>query len=167
MSRLIHPTRRLICQGLALGAGLVAGLRPVPASAQSRPDAHRLRWRPDETTNKAFITQALALGKAGAERGDGPPVGAVVVLNGRIIGRAANQVDLKHDPTAHAEIEALRMACHRIGSRALSRAVLYIGGPPPCPMCETAGYWASMAAIYHGTSPDKIIRLGAPRYGGC
>jgi len=163
MTGLIEPTRRLICQGLAIGAGL--GL--MPARAHAPADAHRLKWQPDQTTNKAFITRALALAKQGAERGDGPLVGAVIVLNGRIIGRAANRVDLKGDPTAHAEVEAIRVACHRLGSRALSRAVLYVGGPPPCPMCETASYWASMAEIYHGNSPDEVIKLGAPRYGGC
>jgi tRNA(Arg) A34 adenosine deaminase TadA len=167
MTGLIEPTRRLICQGLAIGAGLGAGLGLMPARAQTQADRHHLKWRPDQTTNKAFITRALALGKQGAQRGDGPPVGAIIVLNGRIIGRAANRVELKHDPTAHAEVEAIRMACHRLGSRALSRAVLYIGGPPPCPMCETASYWASMAEIYHGLTPDQVIRLGAPRYGGC
>ena len=89
--------------------------------------------------------------------------GAVVDKEGRIVGEGPSRVITNQDATAHAEMEAIRDASRTLGSRILSGCVMY-STFKPCPMCETAAYWANVSLLYHGATPEDG---GAPRYGGC
>lgn len=100
-----------------------------------------------------FLREAIALAEASIDEGGGP-FGAVVVRNGKIIGRGNNRVTQDNDPTAHAEVQAIRDACRNIGDFQLSGCVLYVNCEP-CPMCLAAAYWARLDAIYYaGTAED-------------
>jgi tRNA(Arg) A34 adenosine deaminase TadA len=125
-------------------------LAPAAARAETGAGAER-----------AFMERAFALRQAALEQGD-QPYGAVVVRAGRIIGEAASAVITADDPTAHAEMQAIRDAARRGGRRALAGAVLY-SSSPPCPMCETAAHWAGIARLVHGAA---LRDGGAPRLGG-
>lgn len=85
---------------------------------------------------------------------DEVPVGAVIVLNGRIIARAHNQVELLHDSTAHAEILALTTAFNHLGSKYLPEATLYVT-VEPCLMCSGAMYWSKLGKIVFGAYDEK------------
>ena len=99
--------------------------------------------------DEAFIARAFALMRAALDSGD-QGYGAVVVRDGHIIGEAASRVVLDGDPTAHAEMEAIRDAARRSGSRDLGGCTLY-SSSPPCPMCEAAAYWARIDRLVHGS----------------
>ena len=75
--------------------------------------------------------------------------GAVVVKNGAIVGEAPSRVVSNGDPTAHAEMEAIRDAARRLGTRSLAGCDLY-GSSPACRMCEAAAYWAGITRLFHG-----------------
>lgn len=79
------------------------------------------------------------------------PFAAIVVKNNSIVGQGANLVDERKDPTAHAEIEALREACQVLGTADLSGCILYASGEP-CPMCMGAIYWSGIQAVYYAYS---------------
>ena len=87
------------------------------------------------------------------------PVGAVVVLDGRVIGRGHNRVIAASDPTAHAEMQGIRDAARRLGTRDLAGCEMY-GTSRACPMCEAGAYWARVSRMYYG---EGIADAGAPR----
>ncbi len=118
-------------------------------------------------TPRDFMARALALAEETAATGRGNRFGAVVVRGGKIVGEGANRIHADRDPTAHGEVKAIQDACRRLGTRDLSGTVIYTTGGAPCPMCETACYWAHIDRIYYGDDPDAIADAGAPRYGGC
>jgi guanine deaminase len=89
----------------------------------------------------------------------GGPFGAVVVMHGNIIGRGGNRVITLNDPTAHAEIVAIREACKTIGNFDLTGAVLYTTCEP-CPMCLSAIYWANIHAVYYGSTRFEAEAIG-------
>jgi guanine deaminase len=89
----------------------------------------------------------------------GGPFGAVVVLNGMIIGKGGNRVSSLNDPTAHAEIVAIRDACKQIQNFDLSGAVLY-ATCEPCPMCLSAIYWANIKAVYFCSTRYEADAIG-------
>ena len=89
--------------------------------------------------------------------------GAVVVKAGRIVGQAPSRVVSAGDPTAHAEMEAIRDAARRLGTRSLAGCVLY-STSRACAMCETAAYWSGLDGMVYG---ESLSDGGAPRYGGC
>ncbi|HVG40175.1 MAG TPA: nucleoside deaminase [Chitinophagaceae bacterium] len=100
-----------------------------------------------------FMKQALQqAGKAAAE--DEVPVGAVIVLNDKIIARGYNQVEKLADPTAHAEIIALTSAFNFLGSKYLPEATIYIT-VEPCLMCAGALYWSKIGKIVYGAADEK------------
>ena len=88
--------------------------------------------------------------------------GAVVVRAGEIVGQAPSHVVVNGDPTAHAEMEAIRDAARRLGSRNLADCILY-SSSPPCPMCEAAAYWAGIEKLVYGSS---AVDGGSPRLCG-
>jgi len=92
------------------------------------------------------------------ERGD-QPYGAVVVQGGRIVGEAPSAVVTDNDPTAHAEMQAIRDAARRLRTHDLTGCEMY-GSSRACPMCEAGAYWARLAGMYYGAS---IVDAGAPR----
>jgi len=108
---------------------------------------------------KQYMREAIALAGQGAERGDGGPFGALVVLHGEIIGRGWNRVLADTDPTAHAEMIALRQAARRLGDVHLTGATLY-SSCEPCPMCLSAAYWAHVDHICYGATADDAAAIG-------
>lgn len=99
-----------------------------------------------KTNHRKFISQAIKLSASNIKNGGGP-FGAIVVRKGRIIGRGANRVTSNLDPTAHAEIVAIRQACAKIKNFDLSGCEIYTSCEP-CPMCLAAIYWARIDHIY-------------------
>jgi tRNA(adenine34) deaminase len=104
-------------------------------------------------TDEQYMRQALQEAQAAYEAGE-VPVGAVVVMQGRIIGRGHNQVELLTDSTAHAEIIALTAAFNFLGAKYLPDAALYVT-VEPCLMCAGALYWSKIGRIVWGTADEK------------
>src|SRR5215216_3191755 len=100
----------------------------------------------------AFLRQAIALGQHGRRIGEGNPTGAVVVKRGKVFAAAWDRVAITKDPTAHAEVLAIRRACKRLGSHELPDCELYISAEP-CPMCIGAVHWAKPRAVYYVNTP--------------
>ncbi len=109
------------------------------------------------SAHDGFMQEALALAKRADERGE-VPVGAVVVLNGEVVGRGHNQPISSVDPTAHAEIVALRDAAQRVGNYRLTGATLYVT-IEPCQMCVGALVHARVARIVYGAREPKAGAL--------
>ena len=106
-----------------------------------------------------FMQEALTLARQGISQGHGGPFGALVVLAGEIVGRGWNQVVLQKDPTAHAEILAIRDACQRLGRFHLEDAVLY-STCEPCPMCLSAVYWARIPTLVYAANAGDASAIG-------
>lgn len=96
--------------------------------------------------NKEFMKRAIELSRKNIESGGGP-FGAVIVRDGKIIGEGWNKVTANNDPTAHAEVEAIRTACKNEKNFDLTGTELYTSCEP-CPMCLSAVYWARISKIY-------------------
>lgn len=109
-------------------------------------------------TEEEFMRRAVALSAEAAAQGGGP-FGAVVARDGRILGEGRNQVTPGRDPTAHAEVMAIRAACANEGTHDLSGAILYTSCEP-CPMCLGAAWWARIAQIVHGNDREDAARIG-------
>ena len=107
----------------------------------------------------SFMAEAIALARRGMERGDGGPFGAVVVRNGKIIGRGWNRVLADSDPTAHAEITAIRDACRHVGGHWLTGCRIYVSCEP-CPMCLGAIYWARIEALVFAAERGDAADIG-------
>src|SRR5476649_1117066 len=99
----------------------------------------------------SFMREAIRISIQKMRRGFGGPFGAVVVRNGRIVGRGWNQVTSTNDPTAHAEVTAIRDACRRLKTFQLTDCELYTSCEP-CPMCLSAMYWARLKRVYYGNT---------------
>ncbi|KRM30641.1 guanine deaminase [Agrilactobacillus composti DSM 18527 = JCM 14202] len=91
--------------------------------------------------------------------GDGGPFGCVIVKDGEIIAQAHNQVLVDHDPTAHAEITAIRQATRKLGTHDLTGAVVYTSCYP-CPMCLGAIIWANIKTVYYGNTAKDAAKIG-------
>jgi len=96
-----------------------------------------------------FMEEALKEAYEGINNGHGGPFGSVIVKNGKIVGRGHNRVLLKHDPTCHGEMEAIRDACANLGTHDLSDCVLYTTAEP-CPMCLGGILWSNIKEVYQG-----------------
>ena len=114
---------------------------------------------PMPTPPDYFMQQALELARAGVEQGHGGPFGAVVVLENRIVGRGWNQVVHCNDPTAHAEVLAIRQACETLGRFHLDGATLYTTCEP-CPMCLGALYWAHIDHLVYAATGEDAAGFG-------
>jgi len=112
----------------------------------------------DDKPDTLFLQQAIELATQSVARGGGP-FGAVVVKNETIIGRGQNQVTLINDPTAHAEVMAIRDACKNINNFSLDGCVLY-ASCEPCPMCMSSIYWARIKRIIYAASSDDAAQAG-------
>jgi len=106
-----------------------------------------------------WMKEAVALGRNGMNRNDGGPFGCVVVKNGKVVGRGWNRVLAKNDPTAHAEIVAIRDACNNLGSYQLEGCEIYTSCEP-CPMCMASIYWARPAKVYFGAQCGDAAAAG-------
>jgi guanine deaminase len=104
--------------------------------------------------DKQHLERAIELSKRGMEDGQGGPFGCVIVLNGKIIGEGCNMVTSSNDPTAHAEVVAIRNACKNLGNYQLTDCDIYTSCEP-CPMCLGAIYWARpRRVVYANTRAD-------------
>lgn len=106
-----------------------------------------------------FMARAIQLSIDNVISGNGGPFGAVVVRNGSIIAEGVNRVTARNDPTAHAEMIAIREACAKLGNFELKGCELY-SSCEPCPMCLGACYWARLTRIYFGNSAADASRVG-------
>jgi guanine deaminase len=107
--------------------------------------------------NPTFMEQAIALATENVTSGHGGPFGAVIVRDGKVIATGVNRVTTTNDPTAHAEVVAIRNACAELKSFRLDGCVIYTSCEP-CPMCLAAIYWAHCEAIFYGnTAKDAAI----------
>jgi tRNA(Arg) A34 adenosine deaminase TadA len=95
----------------------------------------------------------------GHRNGDGGPFGALIVKDGKVVGRGHNTVLLDRDPTCHAEINAIRDACRTLGQHDLSQCVL-ISSSEPCPMCTGALKWAGISTFYIGVDKNMAAEYG-------
>src|ERR1051325_868173 len=107
---------------------------------------------------REFMREAIRLSIQMMRRGRGGPFGAVVVRGNRIVGRGCNQVTSGNDPTAHAEIVAIRDACRRLKSFHLEDCELY-SSCEPCPMCLSAIYWARLRRVYYANTRKDAARI--------
>jgi guanine deaminase len=108
---------------------------------------------------KSFIEEAIRLARARMLAMEGGPFGALVVKDGEIIARGWNQVTSSNDPTAHAEIVAIRAACEKLATFRLTGCILYVNCEP-CPMCLAACYWAGIDRIVHAANRDDAAAIG-------
>ncbi|MEP6901832.1 MAG: nucleoside deaminase [Actinomycetota bacterium] len=109
--------------------------------------------------DKEFMRRAIELAQNGIEANDGGPFGAVVVRHGKIIGEGCNRVTSTNDPTAHAEVVAIRAACKNLNNFQLEDCVIYTSCEP-CPMCLGAIYWARPAKMFFACTREDAANIG-------
>jgi len=106
-----------------------------------------------------FLREAIRLSRDRMREGRGGPFGAVVARDGAIVARGWNVVTASLDPTAHAEVVAIRRACRRLGTFQLAGCVLYCSCEP-CPMCLAAAYWSRVDRLVYAATRDDAARAG-------
>ncbi len=106
-----------------------------------------------------FMDTAIEISQKGMQSNQGGPFGAVVVKDGKVIGRGNNQVTSTDDPTAHAEVVAIRDACKNLGTFQLSGCELYTSCEP-CPMCLGAIYWSRPDKVYYANTRQDAAAIG-------
>lgn len=106
-----------------------------------------------------FMKAAINEARKGINAGHGGPFGAIIVKDGKIVGRGHNQVLKRNDPTCHGEIMAIHSACKKLGTFDLSGSVIYTTGYP-CPMCFGAILWANISKIYYGCNVIDTEKIG-------
>ena len=105
------------------------------------------------------MNQAIDLSLKGVEENYGGPFGSIIVKDGKIIGRGNNRVTSNHDPTAHAEVLAIREACSNLGSHELKGCIMY-STCEPCPMCLGAIYWARLETVFYAATREDAAKSG-------
>ena len=108
--------------------------------------------------DKAFMRRAIEIATASVHRGGGP-FGAVIVKDGAVVAACSNSVTLDNDPTAHAEVNAIRRACRALGTFDLSGCTIYTSCEP-CPMCLGAIFWARIDRIFFGNTRKDAREIG-------
>lgn len=106
-----------------------------------------------------FMEEAIKEAYEGIKNKDGGPFGAVIVKDGKIVGRGHNRVLAKHDPTCHGEMEAIRDACKNLGTHDLTGCELYTTAEP-CPMCLGGTLWANITTLYYGCNRKDTDDIG-------
>lgn len=106
-----------------------------------------------------YMKEAISLAEKNAGSMGGGPFGAVIVKDGKVIASASNSVTVDNDPTAHAEVNAIRAAAKILGSFDLSGCVLYTSCEP-CPMCLSAAYWAHIDKIFYAADRSDAAKAG-------
>lgn len=109
--------------------------------------------------DEKFMRRAIELAQDGMNAGAGGPFGAVVVKDGEIVGEGFNRVTSTKDPTAHAEVVAIRNACEKLNSFQLDGCTIYTSCEP-CPMCLGAIYWTRPAKIFYAATHEDAARVG-------
>ena len=108
--------------------------------------------------SEKFMNEAIRLSMENIKNGHGGPFGAVIVMDGKLISKAENKVIQKNDPTAHAEIEAIRIASKKLNNFNLKDCVIYTSCEP-CPMCLSAIYWARIKKIYYANTRKDAAEI--------
>ncbi len=111
----------------------------------------------EKDKKREFMSKAIVLAEGNVKTLKGGPFGAVVVKDGEIVGRGSNQVTVNNDPTAHAEVVAIRDAAKNLGTFDLSGCEIY-SSCEPCPMCLGAIYWAHMDKLYYAATKDDAAK---------
>lgn len=112
-----------------------------------------------QTEQQIWMTKAVQLALENVRQSRGGPFGAIVVKHGQIVGTGRNEVTATNDPTAHAEVQAIRDACRRLGTFQLADCELYTSCEP-CPMCLGAIYWARPKAVYYACTKQDAAKSG-------
>lgn len=111
----------------------------------------------DSDYNPIYMEQACRLAEENVQRGGGP-FGAVIVRDGEVVATGVNSVTLVNDPTAHAEVSAIRNACNRLNTFRLTGCIVY-SSCEPCPMCLSALYWAGVKKIFYGNTKEDAAAI--------
>lgn len=111
-----------------------------------------------DNTHLKFMQRAIELAREGMHNGHGGPFGCVVVKDNEIIAEGWNRVTSTNDPTAHAEVTAIRLACEKLGSFQLDGCVIYTSCEP-CPMCLGAIYWARPEQVFYGCDRQDAANI--------
>ena len=106
-----------------------------------------------------FMSEAVKAALKGMQKNEGGPFGCIIVKNGKIVGRGNNKVTSSNDPTAHAEVTAIRDACKNLGVFQLNGCIVYTSCEP-CPMCLGAIYWARPDKVYYGSDHKDAANVG-------
>lgn len=109
--------------------------------------------------NKEFMQEAIRLAVENVQNGTGGPFGAVIVKEGKIIAACGNTVTPDNDPTAHAEVNAIRQACRELSAYQLDGCEIYCSCEP-CPMCLGAIYWARPVRVYYASTKEDAAKAG-------
>ncbi len=112
-----------------------------------------------DPADEPHLARAVALSRERMEAGLGGPFGAVIVRDGRVLAEGWNEVTSANDPTAHAEVTAIRRACTAVGDFSLAGATLYTSCEP-CPMCLASAYWARISRIVYANTRDEAAAIG-------
>jgi len=110
-------------------------------------------------SHETFMREAIDLSLQGVRANQGGPFGCVIVRGGQVVGRGSNLVTSTCDPTAHAEVTAIRDACRRLGTFQLEGCTLYTSCEP-CPMCLSAIYWSRIPEAYYGNTRQDAAAIG-------
>ena len=113
----------------------------------------------DAAQDEAFLRRAAALSRSAMEGGRGGPFGALVARDRAILAEGGNEVTSTNDPTAHAEVVAIRRACQAVGAFSLEGATIY-ASCEPCPMCLSAIYWARCSRLVYANTRDQAAAIG-------
>jgi len=124
----------------------------APAAADGR------LARMESSNDEQWMRRAMELAQQGETRKGANPIGCVIVVGGAVVSEACNEVELRHDPTAHAEMVAIRRASKHLQSHELRGAVLYTT-LQPCGMCTMASIWAKVGRIVFGAGRDDVHRM--------
>jgi guanine deaminase len=111
------------------------------------------------SNHEKFMQMAIDLSAYNVKEGQGGPFGAVIVKDGMVLARSANKVVPTNDPTAHAEVSAIRLACQELGTFSLAGCEIYTSCEP-CPMCLGAIYWARIDKIYYANTKADAAAIG-------
>jgi tRNA(Arg) A34 adenosine deaminase TadA len=109
--------------------------------------------------DREFLQQAIELAKQGISSGKGGPFGCIIVKDGQVVGKGSNQVTSTNDPTAHAEVVAIRDACQYLGNYQLTDCDVYTSCEP-CPMCLGALYWARPRRVIYASTRHEAAEAG-------
>lgn len=111
------------------------------------------------TREETFMNEAILLSKSGMDNNEGGPFGCVIVKGDKVVGRGNNKVTCTNDPTAHAEMVAIRDACNNLQTHQLDDCEIYTSCEP-CPMCLGAIYWARPSKIYYANTRHDAALIG-------
>lgn len=113
----------------------------------------------EQQNHEKFMRMAIQLSEDNVKQGLGGPFGAVIVKDGMVVARSANKVVPQKDPTAHAEISAIRLACKALDTHTLEGCVIYTSCEP-CPMCLGAIYWARLDKMFYANTKADAAKIG-------